>query len=453
MSMTNGTAQENASAWLCHGTRSGVVAVDAVVDTERSMLLRVGGPHPQTVLFRRANQLSSSTWMAEFQICDEGTYTFFVLDIMPNPWPGDNAQGDPFDSGKQAAWLRASNTSCFTPYERTPGNWLRYFSWQIRTSTGCEVQSRQLWSWRAPRSAERAAILQKARDSLSTPQLAPHPWKHQLNHMFGELVWAGRDPLNSSWPTFAASGRLPVCMVGDSTVRNLHNALLRQTTGIPACDVIAAQETHAVCNESASALRRTLKYVVISSLPPPFTITGLSSSLDRLFGKTGSALQGCGAIAVNVGQWIAAGFAGRPWTPATYRRIASGMLDWLRRTGAHLGVPVAWMATQPFPLNKGGHGHGTDQSNAHRRSSNLIHCPPTDWRYPHVLQAYNLGVQAAARERNVAIIDLWTAAMHVFELSFDDLHYATGPLGNLHAALVVEWVLQALPPSDKSVHV
>lgn len=243
-------------------------------------------------------------------------------------------------------------------------------------------------------------------------------------------------------------------------MRNLHNALLARTAGVPACRPAEAQNTHAVCNASFTdgTHRAAVRYLELSTPPPPrychapswcvkrpWTLKALAISLAALagLGKNGSRLEGCGAVALNVGQWLAAGYAEHPWTPAAYYQTIGWMMDLLVRFGIRKNVPVAWLATQPFPLNHGRHGHRTDQSTSHRRSSNLANCPATDWRYPHVLEAYNIGAQAAARARNLKYIDLWTAAFDVFELSFDDLHYTEGPVGDHHASLVVDWVLES----------
>ena len=432
------------ATWFCHGNYAGVVVIVDVAETEWSMILRIGGPHPQTAQFRRATQLSRTAWMANFQVCEAGTYTVFVLAIMPNPWPNDPARGDPFqsvDSTTKGISLIGSKASCFAPEN---GIWTRNFSvMHVRTSATCDITERRLWSWRPPRSDEGFEVQQTARASLSVPRLVPHPWRHELEHMFGDLIWAGRGVLQKTWAN-NASRHLPVCLLGDSTVRNLHNALLKRTEGVPVCDVVAAQTNYAACNASATGgMTGPVYYIEVKRLGPPFTMQALSTSLEQRVSK--KSLQRCGAIALNSGQWIAAGQAGPCWTPAAYRRIAGGMMDWLSSIGAKLGVPVAWMATQPFPLNRGGHGHVSDQRPAQARSSNLANCPPTDWRYPHVLRAYNQGAQAAACERNLTFIDLWTAASHVSELSFDGMHYATGPLGDLHAALIADWVTA---PSD-----
>ena len=65
---------------LCHNATFGVVLVNVDSDIERAMVLRIGGPHPQVVLFERAGWRS---WLAPFRLCQPGLYTALVRLIKP----------------------------------------------------------------------------------------------------------------------------------------------------------------------------------------------------------------------------------------------------------------------------------------------------------------------------------------------------------------------------------
>ena len=75
------------------GAHAGAVVVNATDTTEWSVLLRIGGPHPQTNFFRRGHE-SRTWWTATFRVCEPGIYTTSVMAIMSFPWPNDDAHGE-----------------------------------------------------------------------------------------------------------------------------------------------------------------------------------------------------------------------------------------------------------------------------------------------------------------------------------------------------------------------
>ena len=82
-----------------------------------------------------------------------------------------------------------------------------------------------------------------------------------------------------------------------------------------------------------------------------------------------------------------------------------------------------------------------------------INCPPTDWRFPHVLAAYNAAVRRIAISLNVSYLDLWQSSLDVLELSEDGTHYGCSkdmlvsqacsgsPVGDAHAEMILQWLL------------
>ena len=53
--------------------------------TERVLLARIGGPHPQTRLLKRS-RLRPTDWLTWFHICKPGNYSVRVQLLMIDPW-------------------------------------------------------------------------------------------------------------------------------------------------------------------------------------------------------------------------------------------------------------------------------------------------------------------------------------------------------------------------------
>lgn len=189
-------------AQLCHGVRGGVVVVDSRTEAEWSILLRVGGPHPQTRLFRRASNLSHSLWMASFHVCERGQYTLHVRSLMQMPFAGDSVNGDPLQrigKGSQP-WLKLNDSVCLTKGD--DADWVNVSRITLGARGSCN-RTQEVWRWKEPFNAERVTIQRSATRSLSTVQIVPHPWKALLPHYFGELTWSGDRPHPGDWPAHA----------------------------------------------------------------------------------------------------------------------------------------------------------------------------------------------------------------------------------------------------------
>ena len=110
------------------------------------MLLRVGGPHPQTHLFRRHGD---STWVARFRLCESGRYTASVL-LMTTPSPS----------------LRRN--SC--PLFHTPdGTLLQSHEWMISDERAAPVPAScadGLWRWDPADHRDHMHVSGKSADAL-----------------------------------------------------------------------------------------------------------------------------------------------------------------------------------------------------------------------------------------------------------------------------------------------
>ena len=217
---------------------------------ERAILLRIGGPHPQTAIFQAAGP---RLWLANFSMCDRGNYTAHVRLVMVDPWAtGAKAWSScAIHHTAQAALVPQFN---FRP-DRGPAqgctssclwSWRRKAVWQFPNPTPSYV---------LPLSAGEA--LHSLRNISTT---APHPWAKELPLRFSALEYPVGDVAVKSrqWPRLAAAiaarGTLPLCLVGDSHLRTLANRLIQLLDPWKRlCDPLSAQETHAAC-ESADVL-------------------------------------------------------------------------------------------------------------------------------------------------------------------------------------------------------
>ena len=68
------TRWPNASLHLCrHGAHSALFAASLADASDVEMLLRVGGPHPQTIMLERT--ANARVWAAPFSLCMAGQYS------------------------------------------------------------------------------------------------------------------------------------------------------------------------------------------------------------------------------------------------------------------------------------------------------------------------------------------------------------------------------------------
>ena len=73
---------------VCCNRSHGLAVLRASSSSSRATMLRVGGPHPQTVLFARSASRSQATWVAPFALCRAGEYHVHVRHIIDDPFAG-----------------------------------------------------------------------------------------------------------------------------------------------------------------------------------------------------------------------------------------------------------------------------------------------------------------------------------------------------------------------------
>ena len=181
-------------------------------------------------------------------------------------------------------------------------------------------------------------------------------------------------------------------------------------------------------------------------LTSPFPSASSSESLlDHLGGH-------CSVLLINIGQWWAS-WKPKPKPPHAAKapqeyadlvvKQQMERLGALSRGPAH-PLPVAWVATNPFPFNVG----GPTFSKGRAKSYDMSTCPTAERRFPHVLAAYNDVARRAAAEHGLDFVDNWEIALPLLELSEDTAHYSFdgSPIGRPQAARALEWALGVLQP-------
>ena len=265
-----------------------------------------------------------------------------------------------------------------------------------------------------------------------------------------------------------APGTALLCLVGDSHVRNLHNSIAAALLG-GECDPTRQQLNKSICEVTTVQLDDQLGGDASSSVraTTTTTITNLNSSSSGSSSSSSSggsaaaakllrfyrvnfardlealkvrAMAGCGTVLLSFGLWglSYARAQGGPISAEQATREARYSASWLEGVRARFGVPVAWLALNPTPLFVpfDGHAHTLGSYVSIQR---MNHCPPGDWRTPHHVSRRNDVVRAVMlASPNITYLDSWPFTFHLFDLSFDGLHYQQ-PVGRELARLVLDW--------------
>ena len=461
---------------ICHSERFGHVEVSGV-SLDRWLVLRVGGPHPQIGLFDRHDE---GTWRATFRLCRPGMYTLHVRALLRVPWL----------SWQQDQWIRINASTPACPSTWASGVLLRHairFDGHSAGSDGDGVDGKcnaGLWSWYGEgTNASAAGRL------LETITPAPHPNASHLNSLFGgrllrfvepeghRAVHATastplhpRSPLSQltsppssspSTPTAHSSGSgggetngsLRVCLLGDSQVRTLTDGMVQlmaeggqladrcgckppRSSACPKNPTGSQTCTRPLC----PSLRLTASYTRASfgtELFAPWPSAGQQPMSEALASR-------CAVLLVNFGQWWAASkpkpslpHEGR--TPGSYAREVEPTMLRLANISRDWGLPIAWVATNPYPINAGGPAY----FGARARVYDMSQCSPTEKRFPHVLRAYNDAARRIAAAHGLTYLDTWQMALPLLDLSHDGAHYTFdgSPVGRPQAAMALNWAL------------
>ena len=418
---------------LCTNASHGRVELRFSDARDRSILLRVSGPHVQTALFERDSP-STAVWSAGFHVCKAGDYAMHVLRVMDEPWAGEPHRRP----GLQVM------PSCAT-HHLPNSTFVKRHSWTVLSDAPMSpICPRGLWSWREPEHLEPSALAH--RRSMDAIQIGMHPRWSTMGIDFAGLRFRGLAAhVRFDGPQALANSPLShgtrVCILGDSTADRFATALnVLANVDKPSaeqprdCDTIAEEAAQFVNNTnrrracveglSAEHLKMYLgespaeaKHVYSEYLHKFINAHRFDMLTDRravhVSPKTDGSVQGCGVVAVQLGMWAAGWPDGAPWSVEGYATRVELLMRWVRDYGLRFNKRVVFMSTAPFGLNRGGKSYESSRSLSYL---NQASCPPHDWRFPHLLRAYTDVASVVAKQVGVDFIDLFTVAFHVFDL-------------------------------------
>ncbi|EKX40681.1 hypothetical protein GUITHDRAFT_142555 [Guillardia theta CCMP2712] len=338
--------------------------------------VRVSGPTVQTLRFRqhRDASINKYTWSAPYKMCTAGRYFASVYLVLRDERPESVMDSE----------------SCVAAEFETPPRFNWTFDGQDAESCGWH------WTWRNVSEA-----VQTDYPRVLSSYLFPRVNQSLLHH-FSELRYS----MPASKCSLAAFQTRPICLIGDSHMRNLANSIQALMNG--QCDAEEMQKTHSVCR---------LSHVLYFPLYYPHEW------------RWNAAYERCYFICINVGQWSASSRSKPPWNLTRYSRGVGSLvkvLDYLvtRRHVLH----VVWLSTLPHTIDK-----------------SMVRCPPTDWRFPHFIEGYNSVArkEVASTAGRVAYLDLYKIAFNLFDVSYDGAHYQ-GPVGAALATALLNHLLTSM---------
>ena len=367
---------------LCHADDTGAVFLHEAHEGEIAMVLRVGGPHPQSALFQRSaagDPSSRRLWVAPFRLCLAGRYSVAAMLIARNPWGGDEG------------WFSRNFSTVCTSYARDEQPLLMH-SFLFPGNAAVPGCMRCLWSWRGKDNPLATISL---RQPLSRSEGLLQELESHLRYGLESRRAAadGREP--AAWSHHEG----PICLVGDSQTRQLANSLFAATGG--RCDVEASQVSHRFCGEESEVEAAHRRRGGHSSSGGADAVRPAIAYFPLYFGRDELrryrvAIGTCRVLLVNVGQWPLSFAstpgpwthngstpAGGPWSLGRYDQAVREVLGWMlgvasaRRTEAGGGMRLGWISTFPMPLDDGRWEHFRHRS--------LATCPPIDFRLPHLI--------------------------------------------------------------------
>jgi hypothetical protein len=187
---------------------------------------------------------------------------------------------------------------------------------------------------------------------------------------------------------FKPSGK--VCLFGDSQIRNLFNSIGGLLDPLSCFPLLQQKRSRGDCD-----------------------VDGFQWKWFRYDSewKYDEDLSDCTHVFINFGQWPL-GWPSNP-TPWLFDRYKCAVSTTLQHVlllkGLHPHIRLTWVTTNPHPI-----------------SSRLLTCPPTDWRYPHLIRAYNkIAIDEIQQISNgsIHVLDTWSIVFPLFDLSFDSAHY------------------------------
>jgi len=440
-------------------------------------------------------------WVASFRLCQSGRYTAHVRLISLDPYEGFMPTPSSSRIEPTAVIARRRQVPAFaqrcTLHQTPAGLVLKRHEFILSPShASVDPCSACLWGWAREQGTGRVGLSRlkvSPRESLSDLADTPHKFTRTVGmaRAFRDLSFgvewdgSGRDASLAWWrrqirdtePTSPPTGEsrgLPLCLLGDSHLRNLGNSLIlaASNTSVGAnagCDPESIQQNKSLCAASRHGkqllrhfmVTRTTAALQSAAQGTVWAQNSRENSTRKIVFYSGESIRtsyknvlkdGCGAILMGYGhwglsyqQWIAAnrpkgvhvhGRGRGPVTLPEYTADVTHAMQWLRSFCDRKRLPCAWIAAMPAPLAlTQGHRKTTGAS----LFTNQITCPPREWRLPHLIHQLNLAARAAAATYATDYIDTWPVALPLLDTSFDGIHYQA-PIAPAVASAVVHWL-------------
>ena len=451
------------SIQICRNATHGLMVAKFVDDAERSLVMRINGGTVQTRLFSRApigSQSSRRMWIAPFRFCRPGNYTFHMLLVFrmaqkENACALQHTQAGVLLKGHVIEHLISAPDqqevdACFT----SQWHWAHVMDLKDRRPN---MKKRCLGGCMNP--SLNTIDLRQPLNNFRGPRLYNKASPTQL--FYGD----GKINTPSSWWS-SGTEALPLCFVGDSTMRSLVNQIIAtrpRVHGEPLCDPAAKQRERKACSAS--------NITFVPDTRGDGAINAMNCILnenetDRYLSRCNPDLQACRTLIINFGTWCASFKAveiappglGGPMDLDRYGAKVSHVTRLMGLLKLRRGIRTGFLATQPHPLHDGtcskdgktryrpSERWNTDRTE-HRCNTHpkwpyysAIDCPKIgDWRFPHVLAAYNRIAQSLAEREGVEYVDTWQPQLDLIETASDGAHYTEPPIAPVLAHLVWKW--------------
>jgi len=426
---------------LCINATHGLVRLWAENDARADMLLRVGGPHPQTALFRRSST-SRGDLVAAFRLCLGGTYTVHVR-LIATARPSNQSWRTTARPVGRTRAATAEPILCAV-YDRPAASIIGQYAFEV-SATGYDARCTTcLWTWRGqldPTATE-------ARDSLASLSSSPHPWRFEMPVHFNASFLSFDDPgaaRADAWATHQLTvppdeSHFPVCLVGDSHMRNLANSLIALLSAD--CDAAQAQETKGVCKTQWVA-REWPELVRYRRLTGELDIQKSDINGDAM--ELRSFLHGCRGLVLGHGTWALSHERAHLPAPSADHyavQVQRSLRHWATQLARDQRVPIAWLGLHPMPLY---HPQSPiNWSEPHHPRSGMLRCPIADRRLPHIIASFNDAARLESQRAGATFfLDTWPVVFPLFDLSFDGQHYQH-PTGRQLARGLLHWFRTSL---------
>ena len=336
------------------------------------VMSRIGGPHLQTITFKKSKRKQSSlVWISNFTVCNSGWYSISIQSVFPTSLEN---------------WTK---NTCSHFCEKKSVLLERYVWYEPQNRLNAKCTN--LWSWTREPSTRVINHMGKISGMCTHLYLKPHLYSKD------ESVKSSLTYKYSTKIDFLVPGK-NLCFVGDSQMRNLANSYIE------------------FFNNNCKQEKMQLKKSVCYSKSVKFIGFHYPDEWKS------NLVKNCKTLLINVGHWPASNrespdlvkkhpeyfnnvalHGHGPWSEEKYNNELQKLFSEIYRwRGNKQDRRVFFVATNPSPL----------------RGDMINRCPPGDWRFSFILEAYNNKAKELANNFNVSFIDVHRTASQLLDFSF-----------------------------------